>query len=69
MIDALQQLKSNLEAKPTRGRSYEIISYIVDACLQRDDVYEKLTSNSCSATSRIHWMAHTVGNTGLPAMQ
>lgn len=43
MIDALQQLKSNLEAKPTRGRSYEIISYIVDACLQRDDVYEKLT--------------------------
>ncbi|PBK04231.1 hypothetical protein CNQ84_11405 [Pseudomonas abyssi] len=43
MIDALKQLKSNLEAKPTRGRSYEIISYIVDACLQRDDVYEKLT--------------------------
>ena len=43
MIKALQRLKSHLVENPTRGRSYEILLFITDACLVRPNNDEKLT--------------------------
>jgi len=43
MIEALQRLKANLTDNPSRGRSYDILLFMVNACLKRPDHEEKLT--------------------------
>lgn len=42
MNEALQRLQLNLEENPSRGRSYEILSFMADAGLARPDCSEKL---------------------------
>lgn len=43
MFEALQHLKSHLTENPSRGRSYDILSFMVDQCLARPDNTEKMT--------------------------
>lgn len=42
MIEALQRLQQHLKESPARGRSYEILSFMVDEGLARPDSTEKL---------------------------
>ena len=42
MIEALQRLQQHLKESPARGRSYEILSFMVDEGLARPDATEKL---------------------------
>lgn len=43
MIEELRQLKTHLEANPTRGRAYEILLFMVSSYLDRPDFRGKLT--------------------------
>lgn len=43
MIEALQRIQHQLKASPSRGRSYEILSFMVDAGLARPACTDKLS--------------------------